>query len=220
MSTADPLWAEYGHTRSANAKDGLFAHYYGWALTVARSVPLHMRGGVLDRSDIENITAETLLQLLDRFDPGRAVSFEAFSRKRLRGAVLNAINNELKHVKQRTWHAEDMNPVDNLLMEVTHAVDELILEALLEEFVGQDQHSPENLVFRDSELSGLVNEAIAVLTTRESEVIRYHYYGDRTNGEIAEALGLSKGRISQLLASAHAKLRENLLERGNIDAFW
>lgn len=220
MSAVDPLWAEYGATRSAQVKDGLFAHYFGWALSVARTVPVHIRGGVLDRSDIENITAETLLHLLDRFDPDRKVSFESFSRKRLRGAVLNAINKELRHVKQRAWKSDDLNPVDSLLMEVTHAVDELILEALLEEFVGQEQSSPESLLFRDSELCGLVHAAIGVLTARESEVVRYHYYGDRSNSEIAAALGLTRGRISQLLASAHDKLRANLLERGNIDAFW
>ena len=220
MTAIDPLWAEFGRTRSEAVKDGLFAHYYGWALSVASTVPLYVRGGVLDRSDIENITAETLLLLLERYDPQRRVSFEVYSRKRLRGAVLNAVNSELKHVKRRAWHAEDLNPVDNLLMEVTNAVDELILEALLEEFVGQEQNSPESLVFRDSELCGLVHDAITVLTERESEVIRYHYYADKTNAEIAESLGLSKGRISQLLASAHHKLRENLLDRGNLDAFW
>ena len=220
MTAVDPLWAEYGRTRSDAVKDGLFAHYYAWALSVASTVPLYVRGGVLDRSDIENITAETLLLLLDRYDPQRQVSFEVYSRKRLRGAVLNAVNSELKHVKKRAWHAEDLNPVDNLLMEVTNAVDELILEALLEEFVGQDKESPESLVFRDSELRGLVHDAITVLTERESEVIRYHYYADKTNSEIAESLGLSKGRISQLLASAHYKIRQNLLDRGNLDAFW
>jgi RNA polymerase sigma factor for flagellar operon FliA len=55
------------------------------------------------------------------------------------------------------------------------------------------------------------------LTAREQEVIRMHYFHSHSFEEIAQELGLSKGRISQLHKQALVRLRSLLGENVSFD---
>jgi RNA polymerase sigma factor for flagellar operon FliA len=58
---------------------------------VARQLPRHV-----ERDELEAAGMEGLAQALQSFDPGRGTSFEAFARRRIRGAVLDEL-------RRRDW---------------------------------------------------------------------------------------------------------------------
>ena len=51
------------------------------------------------------------------------------------------------------------------------------------------------------------------LTAKEREAVRLKYFHEDTGETIAEALGVSKGRVSQILKSAHSKLKKAYAKR-------
>ena len=66
-----------------------------------------------------------------------------------------------------------------------------------------------------AELRRLVRGAIDRLPERERDVIRRHYFAHRDFRVIAQELGVTPGRISQLHAQALGHVREQL--RGRMD---
>jgi RNA polymerase sigma-B factor len=69
--------------------------------------------------------------------------------------------------------------------------------------------------FQASEDRVAVSSCLRTLHRRERQVLRCRYFGDMSQTEIAERLGISQTHASRLLASGLAKLRANL--DGNSD---
>ena len=51
------------------------------------------------------------------------------------------------------------------------------------------------------------------LTETERKVVRLKYFHDYTRGRIAQALGVSKGRVSQIMKTAFSKLKNAYLRQ-------
>lgn len=58
-----------------------------------------------------------------------------------------------------------------------------------------------------TESAALLRDALAQLPTREAEVFSLRYFGDLSNPEIAEALGISTGAAAVALHKARARLQ-------------
>lgn len=80
--------------------------------------------------------------------------------------------------------------------------------------------SPEVSYFRQTELQRLqkmVREQLQRLTQQEQTVIRHHYLQEIPFEQIAQNMGLSKGRISQIHRSALNRLKDMFAEIGSCD---
>ncbi|MCX7945578.1 MAG: RNA polymerase sigma factor FliA [Hydrogenophilus sp.] len=80
----------------------------------------------------------------------------------------------------------------------------------LERFVGDTQNDPETLTERQ-ELKKRVAEAISRLPEREQQVLALYYEHELNLKEIGAVLDLSESRVSQILTSAIARIRAQLL---------
>jgi RNA polymerase sigma-70 factor (ECF subfamily) len=58
-----------------------------------------------------------------------------------------------------------------------------------------------------TEAAALLRQALARLSEREAEVFSLRYFGDLSNGEIAQALGLTTGAVAVALHKARARLQ-------------
>ncbi len=66
--------------------------------------------------------------------------------------------------------------------------------------------------YYQSELSCHLLESIEGLSEHERLVVVYHYFGSLSFQEVADILGKSKGRISQLHKAALTKIKTHLVE--------
>ncbi len=80
--------------------------------------------------------------------------------------------------------------------------------ALVEDAAAVDPQSHTNLVDLRSQLV----DAVGRLADRERLVATFYFYEGLTLKEIGKALGLTEGRVSQILRHALTKLREHLKE--------
>ena len=71
-----------------------------------------------------------------------------------------------------------------------------------------------------SRLKSLLVDAVDTLSEREKLVIQYHYFQQTNFENIADILGVSKGRVSQIHKRALVAVREKLKGPSDLDGYF
>jgi RNA polymerase sigma factor for flagellar operon FliA len=219
------LWRRFRFEREIKCREQIFTRYRGLARSIAaRQLRGRPRNGI-EPGDMEQFAYEGLLHAIDRFDPLRGIPFGAFARRRIMGCIadgasrMNEIDAEYSYRRRvenerlRSLAADPpADPLRALAELATGLAIGLMLEgtSLIEPPDGAD-HRPnayESLAWR--ELQALLAREIGRLPEREAVIVRQHYENGVSFSHIAQLLGLSKGRVSQLHASALAKLKARI----------
>jgi len=218
------LWRRLRFERETRCREQIFSRYRSLARTLAaRQLRTRPRNGV-ELGDMEHFAYEGLLQAIDRYDPLRGIPFGAFARRRIVGSIadgtsrMNEVDAQYSHRRKvETERARSLvDPTADPLRALSDLVSGLALGLILEgtsliEAPDGADHRPsayETLAWR--ELQVLLVREIGRLPERERMVIRQHYENGISFTQIAQLLALSKGRISQLHASALGRLRTRL----------
>ena len=106
-------------------------------------------------------------------------------------------------------------------------VEEEVLEAMRVDGEARSSHSLDHPVGEDESLADLVGDddpgldlvelrwdvraAVRQLPEREQQILLMRFYGERTQSEIAERLGISQVHVSRVLARTLAVLRDHVL---------
>jgi len=217
------LWRRFRFERETRCREQIFTRYRGLARSIAvRQLNGRPRNGI-EQGDMEQFAYEGLLHAIDRFDPLKGVPFGAFARRRIIGSIADGAARmteidaqygyrrrvENERARSIGIDAAAADPLRALAELATSLAIGLMLEGtnLVEPANGAD-HRPnayESLAWR--ELQALIAREIGRLPDREAVIVRQHYENGIGFTHIAQLLGLSKGRVSQLHASALAKLR-------------
>jgi RNA polymerase sigma factor FliA len=171
-----------------------------------------------------------LIDAADRYDERRNIPFEAYARRRIQGAILDALRAEdhltrrERRIGREADRAEERMRI-KLKRELTaeeahkarrgvartlpHAqafvpvedVDDGMLDTGLDTFA---QVSTAEEVAR-------LRDAIASLPRREQQIVALYYQEELTYREIGSVLGVTESRICQILRAVQRKLKERLL---------
>lgn len=221
-------WRRYIDEPSPHNRIPLFDRYRGLAQRMSLS-EWHRCGKLgLEKCDTDQLAYEALLNAIDRFDPCRGIPFSAYVRLRIRGAIRNAMQkateaNAIYGAKRRI----ERDRLRSLKVEAeatnSEAVDilrELVVGIALglmvedagsgrsDELASSDASAYDSLAW--SQMTIELNRRIGDLPERERFILQYHYQKDVSFTEIANLLGISKGRVSQIHAQAVKRLRKNL----------
>ncbi len=144
-----------------------------------------------------------------------------------------AIRNELRHrykwysMKHKADSSEDEGEEGTSAGKVKEAVYETILSIDGLAASATDNDSPFDFIKDPSalpdekaeivELSKLIKQAIATLPQKERTVVEYRFYRNMQAKDIAKQVGLSPSRITRIVQSALASIREYLAARGRQD---
>ena len=227
---AKQLWESYALSRDLQTRGELIEHYMPVAKIIAAKAFGLRADPAASFDDYLQYARVGLLEAVDRFDWTRSIPFEAYSAPRIRGAILNGIarDSELaaqwrfrrKCLQERTSSLLDDKPggaEQATLQEWIQVTIGLALGLMLDESAEaladeQLQSNPYAMTEMD-QLIRQVRALLVKLTEREQDVIRRHYFERRDLQTIAEELGITKGRVSQLHAQALARLRSLLGEK-------
>ncbi len=219
------LWRRLRFERELRCREQLFARYHGLARSLAIRQLRRRPANCIERGDMEQFAYEGLLHAIDRYDPLRGIPFSAFARRRIAGSIADGASrmNEAdaqysyrRRIEQeRTRSLAAQGASRDPLRALADLASELAIGLMLEgtSLAGTDgaDHRPnayESLAWR--ELQALLAAEIARLADREAVIVRQHYENGVSFTHIAQLLGLSKGRVSQLHSSALAKLRARI----------
>jgi RNA polymerase sigma factor for flagellar operon FliA len=199
---------------------------------VISRVPSHVH-----RDDLVSAGMLALVLAARSFDQSRGVPFSAFAALRIRGAVTDAlrsldwasravrskarqvdtVRNDLAAALGRTPTrleiAQAMGVAVSDLDAVEADVDRaavLHLQALtpdsVEESLPTASDGPETLLIKREQI-GYLHDAIAELPDRLRLVVQYYFFDNRKMADIADELGVTESRISQLRSEALILMR-------------
>ena len=220
-------WRQFAATRDTGLRNHLVECHLELARTVAAVLYRHRSGLEVEFADYLQFATLGLIEAVDRFDGKRGVAFASFASIRIRGSVLNALAGLSEQYQQidlrkrlRRERLESLRhtPVAgrDLFGGLAEMAIGLALSRLLEGsgmLQGLGDTAPAyRQEFYDSTRERQLRETLArlvqALPEQERRVVRYHYFQNIGFTEIAELLGLTKGRISQIHRQALLLLKE------------
>lgn len=202
---------------------------------LAGRLPAHV-----NRDDLSSAGMMALVTSAQGFDESRGVPFSRFAAIRIRGALTdelrsmdwasrgvrsrarevesarNELTATLGRIPTRSELAATMGvateELDSLESDL-HRAATLSVEGLTEAAGGDvircGDSGPEGLLIRREQI-GLLRDAIAELPDRLRTVIEAYFYGNQRMADIAEDLGVTESRISQLRTEALALLKAGM----------
>lgn len=221
------LWQQVRHDHAPAARETLLLHYQELAKIIAARLYRNRHVPELEFSDFHQYATIGLIESLDRFDPSLGIRFATFAAHRIQGAVLNGVEKLSEKQQQIATRKRLLNEradtlahdhlpgkdIDSIIAELAEIAIGLAIGYLLEDsgmYFSGDEQGPDS-VYASCELKQLKQQlqlVVEKLPQQERNVIKAHYYHGIRFDEIADELGLSKGRISQIHQHAVKQLRE------------
>ncbi|RQR52927.1 flagellar biosynthesis protein FliA [Burkholderia sp. Bp9126] len=237
------LWRRWAAERNARTREAVFAHYLPYARAIAARLYAGRHRDDVEFRDFIQLACVGLLESIDRFDPARGVTFETFCTTRVRGAILTGVEKLTDGQEQisfsRRARRERVSSLqadnDRTPRQSRDALQTLgtlaagLAIGFMLEGTGLVEQPPDGTLSDDPTLPGAayhgiawrqtktrLADAVRHLPERTRKIIQYHYFHGLAFEQIADILGVSKGRISQLHRAALAELRKRLGEVGHM----
>ncbi|GAA1655094.1 FliA/WhiG family RNA polymerase sigma factor [Actinoplanes couchii] len=198
-------------------------------------VPPHVH-----RDDLASAGYAALVTAAQAFDPGRGIPFGRFAAVRVRGALLDELRGmdwasrsvrararradvareELTRRLGRTPTAEELAELLGVAVGELATIDDDVQRAAVlslqgftvgsaEDMVTETALNPEEMLLHRERL-GYLHDAVTVLPERLRFVVEASFLRERPLSEVAEQLGVTESRVSQLRTEALALLRDGL----------
>lgn len=233
-------WENWQHYREEAAGDYLVEKYLPLVDYVIQRFLINLPKTV-DKDDIRSYAYEGLLDALDKFKPEQDWKFETYAAWRIKGAIIDglrksdwlprSLRDKVKKIEKAYAELEqlhegsvsDRQVSEHLGMtpaELNRAVSEAALSAMLSMDDGnvnvEDRlpraagGSPEHELAKRLTKEALAT-AIEKLPEKEKLTVSLCYFEEMKLTEIAEILGLSVSRVSQLHSKAMLRLQAAVL---------
>lgn len=221
------LWRRLRFEADETCRERLFQRYADFARALAARHARRRAISYVDRGDIEQFAFEGLLQAIDRYDPVNGAPFTAYARRRIAGSIADGIaamseagaharhrrRAEQERLRSLVGGPEAANA--NAIAALSDVAIGLALGMMLERGLvagpGEPDPAPtayESLEWRETQMR-LLRE-VGQLPEREAAIIRHHYENGLSFTQIADLLGLSRGRVSQLHRASLDRLRKRI----------
>jgi RNA polymerase sigma factor for flagellar operon FliA len=233
------LWKDFNEQRSQETRTLLFEHYLPLSRKIAKILYARRGGLEVEFGDYLQQAAQGLMEAIDRFDPTRGVAFETYASVRIRGAVLNSLpamsekyaqinlrkRLHLERVESLTEHMQEPGTVGrDTFLELADFAIGLAISYMLEGTGliggetsplagGRDAYAS----VEQRQLADALRRLVDALPERERMVVQSHYYQGLSFTEVAERLGVTKGRVSQIHRQALQLIREAQGPGGQLD---
>jgi RNA polymerase sigma-B factor len=237
-ATTRRLLRAYHEDGDLRARERLIELYLPLVRSLARR---HERDGV-HLEDLVQVGVIGLIKAIDRFELERNVALASFATPTILGELSHHLRDSAwpvtvpRHVRERTLVLR--RPVAELEARLGHAptVGEIAREAGVAEtdveqaLEGERARFPISLSeleeggqwarlaggessFDASDDRVALASSLAVLDAREGRIVRLCFFGDLSQSQVGQAVGLSQIQVSRVLRGALEKLRNELLSR-------
>ena len=227
------VWTDFQQTRDPALRNRLVVQYSPLVKYVAGRMRSRLPHSV-DQDDLVSDGVLGLMDAIERFDPGRGLSFQTFAVPRIRGAIIDglrsmdfvprSVRDKVRIVQQATAKLEErlgrLPDDEEVAREVgvpVQQVRDLTKQASsnhanLDDFELADElaSAADDSVER-GDANASLRRVIAELNERDQVVIALYYFEGLTLADIGKVLGVTESRISQVHSRATSTLRAKLV---------
>ncbi|MEM8902174.1 MAG: sigma-70 family RNA polymerase sigma factor [Actinomycetota bacterium] len=230
----DPRFAEYRRTGERALRNALVEEHRGLAAAVAA----RYRGRGVPADDLEQVALLGLIGAVERYDPSRGVPFGPWATMTMDGECKSwfrdrtwglRVGRGVKELVGRTRRARDeleqelrRSPTVAQLADRLGESEGRVLEALDADqayrLTSLDAGSSPDLTpsvpagrgagFADVDRRVLVEQLLGELDPADAEIVRLRFFGELSQQEIADRIGVSQMQVSRLLRRILGRLRE------------
>jgi RNA polymerase sigma factor FliA len=226
------LWQEFARTRDPRLRQRLIRRYLDMTHRIAASLFGGRIGNTVAFDDYLQYARVGLLEAIDRYDPVREASFATFASYRIRGAVLNGLeqstelaaqaaqrrrsrlHERAQSLQSKEGASADTGAAGSQLERFAGMVDVAVLLAMGYVLEDNGEWNPAGAApdpYRAVQLERVrtrLHLLVDALPERERYIVRCHYFNHMEFQTIGSLLEVSKGRVSQLHARALQLIRE------------
>lgn len=226
---AEALWRAFAGGRDPALRERLVAHYLPFARIMAAKLYGARTHMYVEFDEYLQYARLGLIEAVDRFDAARGYQFETYAGARINGAILSGMEaysevHEQVAARQRAVRArmaslqeprrDTADPADLFGYLAELAIGLAVGFALDDTGMYQERDTP----YRDNTYAGVELKQLRArleglvdgLPGKHKQVVSYHYLQQLQFEEIADMLGVTRGRIAQIHKEALLKLREAL----------
>lgn len=231
------LWAAYRAEPTVEVRNRLVLQYS----PLVKYVAGRLRARLPDSVEYADLVSDGIIGLMgaiDRFDPGRGLTFQTFAVPRIRGAMVDAlrgldwvprsVREKVREIEnaQRVLEArlgrvpEDPEIAAELGITVS-ALRELYAKvaftsvASMEDLeLADDLSEAATQEIEDDQAKEVLLRVVGELPERDQVIIALYYFEGFTLSEIGRVLGVTESRVSQLHSRATMVLRTRLVDAG------
>jgi RNA polymerase sigma factor for flagellar operon FliA len=223
------VWVDYKATGDPELRNRLVLQYAPLVKYVAGRV----RSGLpqtVDQSDLVSEGVFGLIDAIDKFDLGRGLEFQTYAVPRIKGAMIDALRSQdwvprsirdkirsierahttlqdrLGRTPTEEEVAEELAITPKALRELYAKVSYTSIAAVDDLVVVDDAPAPGDAM-EDDDVRAMLVRHVRELRERDQIVVALYYYEGFTLAEIAQVLGVSEPRVSQLHSRAVLSLR-------------
>lgn len=158
---------------------------------------------IFEDKDYFQFGVEGLSEAIDRFDPEYGTKFETYALQRIRGKIIDEIRKVQSKYRINT-HSNTLATTLSLNRSVSDEDNYMLYEV-----IPDDTDEPDETT-EDLEAKELLIEALKNLDDRDRIIITLYYYEHLNYKEIAQILGITVSRVSQVHSKIIKKLRSKL----------
>ncbi|CAN5337832.1 FliA/WhiG family RNA polymerase sigma factor [soil metagenome] len=232
-NSAMPIWEEFHRTRDAALRNRLVIQY----APLVKYVAGRMRTRLPESVEQDDLVSDGVLGLMDaieRFDPGRGLTFQTFAVPRIRGSIIDgmramdfvprSVRDKLRTIGQaqvtleaRLGRIPEEGEVAREAGLSVPQVRDLTKQASsnhanLDDFDLADELSTAtDAALEEGDVNASLRRVVDELAERDQVVIALYYYEGLTLAEIGKVLGVTESRVSQVHSRATSTLKSKLL---------
>lgn len=236
-SSVDSLWEEYWRDNDLAVRDKLIEHYKSLVEKLAGYHFARRIDDDIDYGDLIQLGYAGLIESIHRYDPNSNAKFETYASYRVKGSILNGLAKMSEKREQIEYRSrirrdrlkslaskDEPNNKDDVFDELVDVALGLAVGFMLED-ASVFQCEEKELIDKGysslqySDLRSSLVSKVETLPDNEKMVIYYHYFQGLKFDEVASAVGLTKGRVSQLHKKALTALYLSFSPDGGLDGY-
>lgn len=212
------LWRRYKISRTLADRDRLILHYLPLVRQVAAVVSRKLPRTV-EVDDLAGWGTFGLIEAIDSFEVDRGIAFSGFARFRIRGAIMDELRRldwlprSVRDTQKQATRTALQAPANDdavdpaLKLSVTAAIPRFV--PLADAFTMQVAATTTQIASSRMEMIDTRDHLLRGLCRTERLILILYYCEGLRMREVAQTLGISEGRVSQLCSQAVARLRES-----------
>lgn len=197
------LWETFKHKPSSDLKKQIMVNYTNLVHYVIHNSKF-MNLNVVDEKDYFQFGVEGLSEAIDRFDPDYGTKFETYAIQRIRGKIIDELRK--LQIKPRNLNPETDIQYRNISLNYSYDGED---GYQLYEVLPADTEQPDEIIQKDEQKDILI-KMIKSLDERDRLIISLYYYENLNYKEIADTLGITVSRVSQIHSKIIKEMKEKL----------
>lgn len=197
------LWETFKQEPSPAVKKQIMVNYTNLVHYVIHNSKF-MNLNVVDEKDYFQFGVEGLSEAIDRFDPDYGTKFETYAIQRIRGKIIDELRK--LQIKPRSLNPETDIQYKNISLNYSYDGED---GYQLYEVLPSEAEQPDEILQKEEQKDILI-KLIQSLNERDRLIISLYYYENLNYKEIADTLGITVSRVSQIHTKIIKEMKEKL----------